>query len=444
MNDIAIGSDRVVFPDAVRSATVVVRGGRITEILPPGVRPPDLPFVDASGYVVGPGLVDSHVHVNEPGRTEWEGYATATRSAAAGGVTTLVDMPLNSIPPTTSVAALRTKQAAAQGKCWIDVAFWGGLTSSDTREIGAMAEAGVCGFKVFLLPSGVPEFGHVDEDGLRAGLTAARRARVPIVIHAEAPGVIDAAPPPTGRRYADYLASRPAEAEVQAIRGVVALAAETGGHAHVLHLSTARALDELVAARRGGAPVTAETCPHYLSLAAEEIPDGQTSAKCAPPVREGTNRDMLFDGLRDGLLSSVVSDHSPSSPEVKALDSGDFGAAWGGISGVQTQLPVVWTAARVRGISLVDLARWNSAAPAALAGLPRKGMIAVGNDADLVVWDPDAEWTVDPALLSYRHPLSPWAGQTLHGVVRTTYLRGVAVDPTAPPRGQLLGRETLL
>ena len=442
MGDLALRSDRVVTGGAVVAATLVIRDGRIADVLPDGVpAPSDLPLVDVTGRVVSPGLVDTHVHVNEPGRTEWEGYRTATLAAAAGGVTTLVDMPLNSIPPTTTVEALRVKQAAAQGKCHVDVAFWGGLTSADTREVGGLADAGVCGFKVFLLPSGVPEFGHVDAAGLRAGLRAAGRVGLPVVVHAEDRALIEAAPPPRGRRYADYLASRPAAAEVAGVATVVAAVAEAGGRAHVLHLSAAEALVELEAARRRGLPLTAETCPHYLSLAAEDIPDGQTTAKCAPPVRPGRNRDALFDGLRDGLLLGVVSDHSPSSPAEKACETGDFGQAWGGVSGLQTQLPVVWTAARERGVGLADLAAWNSTRPAELAGLRGKGSIAVGNDADLVVWDPGATWTVQPARLAYRHPLSPWAGQTLYGVVRETYLRGVPIDPTGPPRGQLIGRE---
>jgi len=439
--DLALRSARVVLTDGESPAVVVVRRGVIAEVRrgPAAPVPGDLLLVDLPPYLVlSPGLVDSHVHVDEPGRTHWEGFATATRAAAAGGVTTLVDMPLNSLPPTTSVAALHAKRVAAAGQLWVDVAFWGGITSTDTSAVGPLTAEGVCGFKVFLAPSGVPEFGSLDADGLRGALGATAASGVPLVVHAEAPGPLALAPPARGPRYSDYLASRPAEAELEAVRWVTEAAARNGGHAHVLHLSAAPALAALARARAGGARVTAETCPHYLSLAAEEIPDGTATAKCAPPVREAANREALWDGLRDGLLQAVVSDHSPAPPELK--DTGDLGTAWGGISGLQTQLPVVWTAARGRGVTPADLAHWQSAGPAELAGLPGKGAIVTGRDADLVAWDPDATFTVDPALLLHRHPLSPWAGRVLHGVVHTTWLRGRAVDVAGAPTGRTLTR----
>jgi len=438
---LVLRADRVVLPDGIAAATVVVRDGRVAEVRRgdgvPG--PADLPLVDLPGLVLSPGLVDSHVHVNEPGRTDWEGFATATRAAAAGGVTTIVDMPLNSVPPTTTVDALRAKQAAASGQLWVDVAFWGGVTSADTRHVGELAAAGVSGVKVFLAPSGVPEFGHLDGEGLTAALAAACRHGLPVLVHAEDPAELAAAPPPAGPRYAGWLASRPAAAEVAAIRQVVAAAARTGGWAHVLHLSAAAALPVLAATRSAGAPVGVETCPHYLSLCAEELPDGATEAKCAPPVRDAANRAELWDGLRAGLIDCVVSDHSPAPAAAKR--TGDFATAWGGISGLQTQLPVVWTAAREHGAGPADLARWQSEAPARLAGLAAKGAIAVGKDADLVAWDPDATFVVEPDRLLHRHKLSPWAGRRLAGVVRTTWLRGRSVDPAGPPRGRMLSRD---
>ncbi len=440
----ALRSDRVVLPDGVRPATVVVEAGRVAAVVGTGQGPERVR--DVSGLAVSPGLVDSHVHVNEPGRTHWEGFATATRAAAAGGVTTIVDMPLNCIPPTTTVAALERKRAAARDQVWVDVAFWGGVTSEDVSEVAPLTAAGVCGFKVFLVPSGVDEFCCVGATGLRAVLAATAASGLPVIVHAEAPGPIEAAPLAAGPRYVDYLASRPAAAEVEAVAEVLAAVRETGGRAHILHLSAAECLPLLAQARREGLAVTAETCPHYLSLCAEEIPDGRTAAKCAPPVRGRANRELLWQALAGGGVDCVVSDHSPSPPDLKALadvkviDSGDFGAAWGGIAGLQTQLPVVWTAARERGHDLADLARWQSAAPAALAGLPGKGSIVVGGDADLVVWDPDAVFVVDAAALQHRHALSPWDGARLSGVVHQTFLRGRLVDVLGPARGRLLTR----
>ena len=429
-------STAVVFPYEVRPATLVVSDGRITDVLGHAEAPAEA--LDVGSLTVSPGLVDSHVHVNEPGRTEWEGFRTATRAAASGGVTTLVDMPLNSVPPTTTVPALELKRSAAEGAVFVDVAFWGGITSSDVSSVAGLADAGVCGFKVFLVPSGVDEYGWVDAEGLTAALRAA--GDLPVLVHAEAPGPLASAPAPEGRSYAAYLASRPDAAEVVALEMVLAGLRATGGRAHVLHLSSAQGLDVLARIRTEGLRISVETCPHYLSLAAQDIPDGATQTKCAPPVRGRANRELLWSALGDGRIDLVASDHSPAPPAVKALDTGDFGAAWGGIAGVQTALPVVWTEASARGYGVGDLARWQSERPAALAGLVGKGSIAVGNDADLVVWDPDAWATVDEAALAQRHPISPWHGRRLRGVVHTTYLRGAAVDLDGAPRGALLRR----
>jgi allantoinase len=432
-----IRSDRVVLPDGVRPATLVVAAGRIAAVL---AYDAPVDALDVTGLVVSPGVVDSHVHINEPGRTHWEGFASATRAAAAGGVTSLVDMPLNSIPATTTLPALRAKQAVARDQVWVDVAFWGGITSEDTREVPAMAAAGVCGFKVFLVPSGVDEFCCVGPAGLRSALAAAARVDLPVVVHAEAPGPLERAPSAGGPVYADYVASRPPEAEVEAVLDLLDAVRATGGRAHVLHVSAADCLPLLAAARREGLAVSAETCPHYLSLAAEEVPDGRTAAKCAPPVRGAANRELLWAGLAMGSLDCVVSDHSPSPPELKSPGAGDFAAAWGGIAGLQTALPVVWTQARARGHGLLDLARWQSAAPAELAGLVGKGSLAVGNDADLVVWDPDATFVVDAERLLHRHKLSAWDGARLHGVVHSTWVRGRRVDVDGAPHGSLLER----
>ena len=431
-------SSSVVLPGELRPATLVITDGRIADVLGLHDGPGGVPVVDVGALTVSPGIVDSHVHVNEPGRTHWEGFATATRAAAAGGVTTLVDMPLNSVPPTTTVEALEIKRSAAAGQVHVDVAFWGGVTSTDTSSVRSLIDEGVCGFKVFLVPSGVDEYGWVDAVGLHAALSAA--GDLPVLVHAEAPGPLDDAPAPDGRSYPAYLASRPDEAEVVALEMVLAGLRETGGRAHVLHLSSAQGLGVLDRARNEGLRISVETCPHYLSLAAEDIPDGATQTKCAPPVRGRANRELLWEALGSGQIDFVASDHSPAPPSVKELDTGDFGAAWGGIAGVQTALSVVWTEAWSRGYGLVDVARWQSERPAAMAGLPGKGSIAVGSDADLVVWDPWARHVVDAAALAQRHPVSPWHGRTLRGVVHTTYLRGEAVDVSGPARGRLLRR----
>ena len=440
MAGLLVRSDRVVLPDGMRPAGLLIRDGRFAAVLDAAAVPAGADVHDMTGLVVSPGIVDAHVHVNEPGRTEWEGFATATRAAAAGGVTTLVDMPLNSVPPTTTLEALEDKRSVARGQAWCDVAFWGGVTSSDTSSVPPLAGAGVCGFKVFLVPSGVDEFGCVDPAGLRSALRAAGPLGLPVIVHAEAPGPIERAPAANGPSYAGYVASRPPAAEVEAITDLIAAVRETGAAAHVLHLSAAAALPLLAAARADGLALTVETCPHYLSLAAEDIPDGATPCKCAPPVRGAANREALWQALGAGLIDAVVSDHSPAPPSLKSLDTGDFGTAWGGISGVQTSLPVVWTQARARGHSPAALARWQSAAPAALAGLAGKGAIEVGNDADLVVWDPDATFTLDADTLLHRHKLSPWQGAKLSGVVHETWLRGVRVDTDGPPTGVLLRR----
>ncbi len=431
--DLVIRSRRVVVPDGVRDAAIVVRAGRIDAIVMPGVSPEAVETVDAGDAIVMPGLVDTHVHVNEPGRTEWEGFATATRAAAAGGITTLVDMPLNSIPATTTVAALAAKRAAAKAAgCRVDCGFWGGVVPGNTAELAGMAAAGVLGFKCFLVPSGVDEFECVDEQDLREAMPVLARLGLPLLAHAELPGPIAAAAAALrgrdSRRYATWLASRPPAAEVEAVRLLLRLSDETGCAVHIVHLAAAEALDDLRAARARGLPVTVETCPHYLVFTAEEIDDCDTLLKCAPPIRERENRERLWEALREGVIDMLATDHSPCPPALKRLETGDLAAAWGGIASLQVGLSAVWTEARRRGFTASHLARWMSERPARLAGLAgRKGVIAPGADADLVVWDPDAEWTVLGVRLFQRHPLSPYVGREVAGVVRATYLRGVRV-----------------
>jgi allantoinase len=394
-----------------------------------------------AGEVLMPGLVDTHVHICEPGHTEWEGFASATRAAAAGGITTLVDMPLDSVPVTVDVPALRVKQRAAAGQAHVDLAFWAGVIPGNTPGLAALAAAGVAGFKCFLADSGSPDFPPVDPGQLTEALRVTARLGLPLLVHAESPlASAPASPPATpdyaSPAYAGYLASRPRGLENLAVAQVIEAARATGGHAHIVHLSSSDALPMIASARREGVRITAETCPHYLTLTAEELDD--TAGKCSPPVREAANRELLWAGLRQGQLNQIVSDHSPCTAPMKA--AGDWDRAWGGISSLQLGLPLVWTQARRRGIGLAQVAAWMAAAPARLAGLTAKGRIAPGYDADLCVLAPEQSFVVDPARLHHKHPATtPYAGRTLHGVVRATILRGRLTDP-ARPRGQLLRR----
>ena len=482
---LVIRSHRIVLPEGVRSAALHVADGVIQRIVeyegddPTGARVFNVP--DA---VISPGIIDTHVHINEPGRTEWEGFDTATRAAAAGGVTTLVDMPLNSIPATTCVAGLRAKIEAARAQCHVDVGFWGGVVPGNAPELEPLLDAGVRGFKCFLVPSGVDEFPAVTEDDLRKALPILARRNVPLLVHAEIAPISRPQSPIQSaesnhqssiinHQYAAYLSSRPPGMELEAVRLLIRLAEEFRTRIHIVHVSSAEGVRAIAAARAAWVPITAETCPHYLTFAADEVPDGATQFKCAPPIRDASHRQALWDGLASGALDLIATDHSPSPPALKT--PGDFSTAWGGIASLELSLPAVWTAymeavargaspslaqrqtseastddvsagrrsaaararregavaalpAEAQSTALVDLARWMSAAPAALAGISeRKGRIAEGLDADLVVWDPDAEFCVDPARLKQRHKLTPYAGRWLFGAVVTTFVRGERV-----------------
>jgi allantoinase len=431
---------RAVTPDGEAAVCVGIAGGRIAAVEPLSAGLTGATVVElADDEVLLPGLVDTHVHVNEPGRTEWEGFETATRAAAAGGVTTILDMPLNSVPPTVDVAALEVKRKAADGKCAVDVGFWGGAVPGNRAELRPLHEAGVFGFKCFLLDSGVPEFPPLSTAELEADLRELAGFGGLMIVHAEDPEAIAQAPAPHGGRYGDFLASRPRGAENRAIATVVEATRRTGARTHVLHLSSADAVPLLHAARAEGLPVTVETCPHYLSFEAEAIAEGATQFKCCPPIREAANREALWRALADGDIDCVVSDHSPCTPELKRLDVGDFGLAWGGVSSLQLGLPAVWTGARARGHGLADVVRWMAERPARLAGLTRKGRLAVGADADLCVFAPDEEFVVDAARLHHRNPVTPYAGRRLDGVVRSTWLAGRPVQPGAT-RGRFLVR----
>ncbi len=440
-------SRRVVTPDGVRPASVHVRGEKIEAVAEWDAWPADAQRVELGEAVLMPAVVDTHVHVNEPGRTEWEGFSSATRAAAAGGVGTLVDMPLNSIPPTTSAAALRAKKQEARGQCLIDVGFWGGVVPGNAKELEGLAREGARGCKAFLCFSGVDEFPGVGAEDLKPAMEELQRLSLPLLVHAEVEGPIDAVAADIAklnpRAYATYLASRPQAAEADAISLVMGLCRQTRARTHVVHHSAADALPLLRAAQHEALPFSAETCPHYLHFVAEDIPDGATAWKCAPPIREKTNREALWQALGDGVLDLVASDHSPCTPALKRQEAGDFMAAWGGISGLQLGLAVTWTGASSRGYTLAHLVRWMCEAPARLAGLSaRKGRLAAGFDADLTVFEPERELVVDAARLSHRHKVTPYAGAKLRGVVTSTYVRGTRVfhegEHASELKGQLL------
>lgn len=431
-SDLIIRSRRVVLPDKTAPASVHVRDGVIAALGEWSDAPEQTPVVDAGDAVVMPGLVDAHVHVNEPGRTDWEGFATATRAAAAGGVTTLVDMPLNSIPPTTTLARFQEKLAAARGQCQIDTAFWGGVVPGNTGELEPLLNAGVRGFKCFLVHSGVDEFPHVTEANLLEAMPELARLNSVLLVHAELGEPIEnAAAEIAGSNPADYqtfLKSRPRASENEAIALMTRLCRATGARVHIVHHSSSDALPTLRAARAEGLPLTVETCPHYLTFAAEEIPDGATHFKCCPPVRERENREKLWEALAEGVIDMVVSDHSPCTPNLKLQETGDFLEAWGGIAALQFSLPVIWTQAEKRGFGLREINRWMSAAPAKLAGLDeRKGKLAIGYDADIVVWHPEKEFKIVPEIIHFKNKITPYAGMNLRGVVESTYVRGAKV-----------------
>jgi allantoinase len=439
----------VVTAEGVRPATIHIADGKISAVADWDSVPIGTQLDEFDDDVLFPGVVDTHVHVNEPGRTEWEGFASATDAAAAGGTTALVDMPLNSIPATTTLAALERKREAARGQLRVDVGFWGGVVPGNRGELASMAAAGALGFKCFLIESGVDEFQFITEPDLRPAMEELARVDRPLLVHAEVAGPIDEARARIEREHLDprlystYLASRPRAAEDRAIEMLIGLVRRTHARAHIVHHSSSDALPMIRDARREGLPLTAETCPHYLSFTAEEIPDGRTEFKCAPPIREGDNREALWAALGAGLLDLVASDHSPCSPGLKKLEQGDFDQAWGGISGLQMLLPATWTEASARGHGLLQLARWLCEGPSRLAGLwGRKGALQAGFDADVIVFRPEEELTVEANKLLHKHKVTPYAGRRLRGTVRATFARGVLVyhrgELMGAPRGQLL------
>lgn len=447
--DLIVRGRRVILPTGEQPAAIHIREGRITEVSAFDDFPPRSPVHDAGDSVVMPGVVDTHVHINEPGRTDWEGFSTATRAAAAGGITSLIDMPLNSIPATTTLSAYREKLAASAGKLWVDVGFWGGVVPDNATELESLWEAGVFGLKCFLVPSGVEEFQHVSETELRASLPILAKLGAPLLVHAELPGPIEDAmrrfPKSSPAKYHTWLASRPRAAENEALALLLRLCREFGARIHIVHLSSSDMIPALRQAKTEKLPVSVESCPHYLQFASEEIPDGATEFKCAPPVRERENREKLWKALDEGLIDFVVTDHSPCPPAMKVREKGDFLAAWGGIASLELSLPALWTEARSRGYAVRRLTDWLSMGPARLAGLTgRKGAIVAGGDADIVIWNPSAKFRVESAKLQHRHKLTPYAGRELAGAVETTFLRGRKIfdrgEFLAAPTGQILRR----
>jgi allantoinase len=444
----AFRSTRVLTPNGLAPATLLVELGRITAVAEWGEVPPASNLHDFGDSVLLPGLVDSHVHINEPGRTDWEGFRTATQAAAAGGVTTLVDMPLNCAPETIDLHALKAKRNAAQGQARVDWATWGGVVRGNSDALLSLVDAGVPGFKCFLIHSGIDGFAWVDEPELRLALHCLRGCGLPLLVHAELAGPVNAATEKLNatnanwRKYSTYLASRPDAAEVDAIAMLIRLAEEFEVPIHIVHLASAQALPLLAAARKRGLPITVETCVQYLWFAAEEIPDGATEFKCAPPIRNAANREALWDALNEGLIDMVTTDHSPCPPAMKRREEGRWDLAWGGIASLGLALPVLWTAMARRGLNLEKLGQWMAAAPAQLAGLTgRKGALAVGADADFVVFNPDEKWTVTENHLHFRHKISPYLGTELQGQVLETWLRGAQVYSRNGFTGEIRGRE---
>lgn len=442
-------SKRVVTPEGIRAGALLVDAGRIVAVCDAAEVPRDAVVQDFGDAALLPGLVDTHVHINQPGRTEWEGFRTATRAAAAGGYTTLVDMPLNCLPETTTVAALEAKRESAAGECLIDWMSWGGAVADNQEHILPLAAAGVPGFKCFLIYPGCDGFTMIDQQQLEAALPAIAQSGLPLLVHAELAGPIDDAAAglrdADWRRYATYLASRPDEAELQAIQLMIRLCRRYGFRLHIVHLSTALALAELRAARAEGLPVTVETCPHYLHFCAERIADGATLWKCAPPIRSRTNGEALWQALGAGDIDMIVTDHSPCPPEMKGIEGGRFDLAWGGVAGLSVVLPVIYTECLRRGFGLEEIVRWMSAAPAALAGIAdQAGALVAGREANFTVFDTKASFTVTPEVLHFRHAVSPYVGETLRGVVQATYLRSEPVYRGGEFATAAVGREVRL
>ncbi|MGI9518997.1 MAG: allantoinase AllB [Pirellulaceae bacterium] len=437
----AISSSRVVTPAGEMAAAILIEHETIRKVVDPSTLPETIPVTDFGDLVISPGIVDAHVHINEPGRTEWEGFATATSAAAAGGITTIIDMPLNSSPVTTTVAALQTKKSAAAGKCHVDVGFYGGVVPGNASDLQPLIDAGVLGLKAFLCDSGLDEFPASGETQLRAALGVLEASGVPLLVHSEIVDSDLATRITDHACYQQFVDSRPPDFELAAIELLIQLCREFKTHLHIVHLATAHALPMIKRARGQGLPLTVETCPHYLYFSAKQIRNGATHFKCVPPIREEDNRQQLCQAVTTGLVDTIGSDHSPCPPELKLRDTGNFSSAWGGIAGLQLTLPIIWTVGKENGWTPVMLAQKLSARPAVLFGLGhRKGKIAAGFDADLVIWNPQQGFVVDGKELLHRHSLTPYEGCELFGTVYRTYVRGQVVCDTGRPCGEPIGK----
>ncbi|HED13395.1 MAG TPA: allantoinase AllB [Gammaproteobacteria bacterium] len=452
----AIRSHRVITPTGQRPACVVIQEGHIEQLLNVDATPA-CPLQDCGDALLLPGLVDSHVHINEPGRTDWEGFSTATRAAAAGGITTLIDMPLNCIPVTTSAPALASKLAALTGKLQVDCGFWGGATADNAAQFEALLQAGVFGSKSFTIDSGIDEFSAVEAEQLLPRMRLLAQYNLPCLVHAELerkPTGTTATSPQTantrdiGRSYQRFLQSRPARWENDAVAMVIDCMHRLCDEgldpaAHIVHLSSAQALNSIRSARQQGLRLTVETCPHYLTLHAEAIGDGNTLFKCCPPIRERANQDQLWQAIKDGDIDFIVSDHSPCTPQLKALESGDLGQAWGGIAALQFGLPLLWTEGQKQGLEITDITRLMSTRVADFLGLgTEKGRIAPGFSADLCLFDDHDSYRISTDMIAHRHKISPYIGHRVSGRVLKTWLRGELVYDQgvfpSPPRGQAL------
>jgi allantoinase len=409
-----------------RPGAVLIRGEKILDVVPIQEIPSEISVEDVGNDIIMPGLVDTHVHINEPGRTDWEGFETATKAAAAGGITTLVDMPLNCIPVTTTVDALKQKLLATQGKLWVDCGFYGGLIPGNLQDLESLADAGVLGFKAFLSHSGIDEFPKISENHLREALPIIAKKGLPLLVHAELEN--GATTTKDHFTYKSFQDSRPKSWENNAVRLLIQLCQEYNTKIHIVHLSSAEILPEISIAQNDGFPISVETCPHYLHFTSDNIDDGDTRFKCAPPIWESDNRENLWSGLESGIINFITSDHSPCTADLKNLETGDFAKAWGGISSIQFTLPVIWTECKQRGYSLNQIINWMSTQPTKFIGLDhKKGQIASGFDADLVCWNPDKIYTIEKDAIHHKNKLTPYEGETLYGVVNNTYLRGQKV-----------------
>ena len=433
--DFAIASQKVLTLEGEKPAAILIKGEKILDVVSIENIPENCPTEDMGNNVIMPGLVDTHVHINEPGRTDWEGFETATKAAAAGGITTLVDMPLNCIPVTTTVDALNQKIIATKDQLWIDCGFYGGLIPDNIQDLESLADAGVLGFKAFLSPSGIDEFPNISEKHLREALHILAKKGIPVLVHAELEN--GATSSEENKTYKYFQESRPKSWENNAIKLLIQLCREFNVHIHIVHLSSADILPEIAQTRKDGFPLTVETCPHYLHFSSERISDGDTRFKCAPPIWNGENRENLWAGLEEGIINFITSDHSPCTPELKNLEAGNFEKAWGGISSIQFTLPVIWTECKQRGYSLEQLINWMSKQPAKFVGVDDlKGQISPGFDADLVCWNPDKKYIIKKEAIHHKNKLTPYEGESLYGVVNATFLRGQKVYEN----GQFLGK----